>query len=552
MKAVCKNRFTPTAFTLLLFLFLSVAAHANTVAHCDALIQKGIKAMWKKEYAQSLELLTEARALAAKNNWHKQLFLANNNIGANYYSMLLYGEALNYYLESYRIAVEDLGPKEEMVVLNNIAIVYSKEKNYGKAREYFKKAYDIALANDDTIKAGLYAMNLGNLANETNNPGEAKKYILQALLKLSEDPELFKLAQAGLAESDLLSGNARQAREKAQTLYNNTPDLNFNDTGTSLLFIIAKSYLLEKNYSQATIALNKILSAKPNEETKKAVFELMGQLSRETGDYAAALRYKDSIIKAITDLEKRKNQTLLKNNEVKFEVQNYKKEIAAKEEKLSAGRKLFYSIIAVIVAIVIIILLILRNISVKLRQKKLIAENNQQVMALELEKEKTENLLLEKQISERETAALLEQERLKNEIESRNRKLSAKALYLAERNQLIEEFISSLSGISKDASLAKPISELKKHLKTDEEWDSFVVHFEEVNHGFINQLKQLHASLNANDIRFISYIYMNLSTKEIASMLNITAEACRKRKERIAAKMQLPENVSLYDYLSTL
>jgi hypothetical protein len=181
----------------------------------------------------------------------------------------------------------------------------------------------------------------------------------------------------------------------------------------------------------------------------------------------------------------------------------------------------------------------------------LIAERNEQVMALELEKEKTENLLLEKQISEKETAALLEQERLKNEIEVRNRKLSAKALYLAERNQMIEEFIASFSGI-KDPSQDNTLTALKNHLKTDQEWDSFVVHFEEVNHGFINRLKTLHPSLNANDLRFISYIYMNLSTKEIASMLNVTPEACRKRKERISAKMQLPANVSLYDYLSTL
>jgi DNA-binding NarL/FixJ family response regulator len=45
---------------------------------------------------------------------------------------------------------------------------------------------------------------------------------------------------------------------------------------------------------------------------------------------------------------------------------------------------------------------------------------------------------------------------------------------------------------------------------------------------------------------------MNLSTKEIASMLNITLEACRKRKERIAAKLELHDSMPLYDYLSTI
>jgi DNA-binding CsgD family transcriptional regulator len=182
------------------------------------------------------------------------------------------------------------------------------------------------------------------------------------------------------------------------------------------------------------------------------------------------------------------------------------------------------------------------------KQKKLIAERNEKVITLELEKEKNEH-------REKETAALLEEERLKNELESRNRKLSAKALYLSGRNQLIEEVITALSQspeVVKNKPLSAQIKALEAHLKADEEWDSFITHFEEVNQSFINQLKTLHPSLTANDIRFLSYIYMNLSTKEIASMLNITPEACRKRKERITLKMDLPENTNLFNYLSGL
>lgn len=61
---------------------------------------------------------------------------------------------------------------------------------------------------------------------------------------------------------------------------------------------------------------------------------------------------------------------------------------------------------------------------------------------------------------EKETSALLEQEKLKNEIELKNRKLSAKALYLSGRNELIEETLQSLSKlpeISKDPALVNHI-----------------------------------------------------------------------------------------------
>lgn len=549
------NTYYSKIAAVLLCLFMYTSATANTITHCDSLIREGITAMWKKDHVRSLELLTEARNLAEKNRWYKQQFLATNNIGANYYSLLDYGEALNHYLESYTLAVRELEPTSEMVVLNNIAILYSKEENYVKAKEYFKKAYDIAKENNDRIKIGLYAMNLGSVANEARNLQEARRYIIESLPFLKGEPELELMAESGLAENDLLMGNARQAREKAQALYTKVDNPNFNDLGLSLLLVIAKSYLHEGNYPKALEATNTILATKPNLDAKKSIYKLFADIYSKSKVYESALRYKDSVIWVDGELNKIKNGRLFETNKVKFEIQNYKNQITINAEKLSAERKLFYYIIAVIIAIVTIIILILRNLSVKHKQKQLIAESNQNAMALELEKEKNENLLLEQQIKDKETAALLEQERLKSEIEARNRKLSAKALSLSGRNELIEEILSSLANtteLGRNAALAGHIKTLKTHLKTNDEWDSFLTHFEEVNNNFLNRLKLKHANLTANDIRFIAYIYMNLSTKEIASMLNITAEACRKRKERIATKMELQGNTSLYDYLSTI
>ena len=93
---------------------------------------------------------------------------------------------------------------------------------------------------------------------------------------------------------------------------------------------------------------------------------------------------------------------------------------------------------------------------------------------------------------------------------------------------------------------------MKGLIKSDNEWEDFIKHFEEVNQGFLSDVKEKHPELNANDLRFISYVYMNLTTKEIAAILSITAGACRKRKERISKKMNLTDSSKLYDYLSTI
>lgn len=547
MRILFNRKHTGTVYILLL-LFSFFPAKAQNLEYCDSLVVKGIDALWKKEHVKSLELLTKARTIAERKQWHRQFFLATNNIGANYFEMLDYGEALDYYLEAYNTALKHLDPTSEMVVLNNIAILYSKEDNNEKAREYFKKAYDIAKENKDAIKIGLYAMNLGSAYNASKDPVTARKYILESIPYLKNDPNLYAMSQVTLVQNDLISGNASEARKRAQDLYETLPNKKFNNIGPQLQLVIIEAYIKEGFYTLAEAEAKDLLQKTKSPETRKTIFDFLSETYVKTKRFEQALQYKDSVIKAEKELESIKNGRLYENNKVKFEISEYRKQIAANEAKLKHERRLFYTAIGFLAAFAIIIALIVRNMLSRHKQKKIIAEHNERVIALELEKEKSEH-------EQKETAALLEEERLKNELEIRNRKLSAKALYLSGRNQLINEVINTLSSspeIAKNKTLSVQIKTLENHLKSDDEWDSFITHFEEVNHGFINRLKTEHPTLTANDIRFISYVYMNLSNKEIASMLNITAEACRKRKERISAKMALPENTTLFDYLSSL
>jgi hypothetical protein len=486
--------------------------------------------------------------MAEKNRWNKQLFYAINYTGHNYISMMDYGEALNYCLEAYNLSVKELSPEFEMIALNNIALLYTADKNYTKARDYYKKVYDAA-KSEKFKSLGIYLINLANVENILNNPAKARSYIAEAMPNLKKHwPRSVVVGDMILAEADLLEGKTGKARAEAQELLKNAKDVAYNDIGIPLAEIIVKSYFKDNNYELAAQNALALLGKPADLETKKRTYELLTDIYSKSGDYRNALKFKDSIIKTDGKLNEIRNGRLFENSRVKFEMQDFKNQLALKQEKEAVTRKIIYSLLALfIVALSVTVFLF--------RQKKLIAERNQRITSLELEKEKNDNLLLEKQFREKETIALLEQERLKNEIETRNRKLSAKALYLSDRNQLIEDILVSLSKktkLSKDASLASQISTLKSQLRIDDEWDDFITHFEELNQGFLNRLKTLHPSLTANDIRFIAYIYMNLSVKEISSILNITIEACRKRKDRIVLKMELSENVSLYDYVSTL
>ena len=195
-----------------------------------------------------------------------------------------------------------------------------------------------------------------------------------------------------------------------------------------------------------------------------------------------------------------------------------------------------------------VLILIFRNYLIRHKQRKKITE-------LELEQEKNKRLVAEKQMREQEAIVKLEQERLRNELDIKNRKLTSKALYLSSRNELIEEIVDTLTGnpqVKTQPELLVQIRALSKHLKQNPQLDSFFSHFEEVNPEFSSRLLKRNPNLTQQDVRFLIYLYMNLGNNEIASLLNITPQSCRKRKERIVKKLNIPNNISLAAYIANI
>lgn len=546
-----KNFFKP--FYIIAFLVLSYSCFAvvDSKKHCDSLITEGLRALWKRDHVKSLELLTEARAIAEKNLWYEQMFSSIQNIGGNYYMMLDYGEALSYYLKSQEIAVKHLDPSYEFIILNNIAIIYTSEKKYDKSETYLKQALALSLKLKDSVKVGYSYINLAELANNKKQLSQARNYVKQSLLYLKNQKDVRDFASVILIKNDLLSGYTTKARTEALKLLQTINADQYPENVVHLHIVIAKSYFKERDFNKALEYSFQALLDKPNLEIKNEVFQLLSEIYFEMKDYKEAIRYKDSINATDRKLHEIKNSQLFKTNEVKFQMQNYEREIAEKDSKIASERNFFYSIVAIGIIVILFLIFVFRQQRIKNKQIKVIAQHNQEIIELKLQKEIDDNLISKK----KEEIALLEQERLLKEIELKNQKISSKALFSSGRDEILEQILNSLSDIpqlSGNKMLINHIKTLKNHIKADNDWEDFILHFEEVNHSFLKKLKTKHPDLTPNDIRFIAYVYMDLTSKEIASMLNITLEACRKRKERIIQKLGLPEDVSLNSYLASI
>ena len=547
---------TSLFFMVLFSLLFFGTTYAQTLEECNQIKKAGFAAMKESNYPVALEHLTKAQLIAEKNNWNQEVFEIKNNIGIIYMNLSDYGEALNYFLDAYTLALKNPDSKNEMSVLNNIAVIYCMEEDFEKGREYYLKAYELAKKTKNKTKMGMYAMNLVKVAHLFNELDTARDYLKEAKTFSQDNKTLYYIVQAMTADNYMLQGDLKTAKTILLELEGqmNEDAFKTKDNNLTVLNLLSKIYFLEHNYDKNIFYLNESLKVAEDFDTKANIYSSLSDAYIMKNQYKNALDATKMMVAAKDSIAKRKNEKLYESNKVKFDVMQFKTDLNASIAASKLERKIFGVALFLLAGLIFFMYRTFRNRTIKQEQKKIIAESKQKIIALELEKEKSDKLLIEKQMKEIANEALLEQEYLKSEIEQKNRKLSAKALYLSGRNELIEEMVNSLSKleiVSENNLIKNHIKALKEHLKSDAEWDEFIVHFEEVNQGLLTVLKQKHPSLNANDIRFICYVYMNLSFKEIGTILNITQEACRKRKERIATKMELDKNTSFYEYLSS-
>ncbi len=539
-----------------LFLFLSHGISiAQSIKTCDSLVKAGVVQLGENDHIASLENLNKAFVMATENRWYDQAFLALNNIGANYYTLLNYGEALHYYLEAYQIAISHLDSEREMIVLNNIAILYLSDHEYKKAAEYEKRAFDIAQKADNPKRMALYGVNLGLIHNKIGNLQKAAHYFSEVRKIDYPDLNINLINEIGQTENAYLSKNYGQALELANSILPSVRQ-NTNHTELSHLFLLlSKIYLEQNSLEEALQFCNKSIEAAPDLETKINGFQQLAAVYKRQEKFENAISIKDTLLRYSDSLNRVKNGKYFESNKMSFEIKKYQQDAANSSLKLNQERKFHYALLGGIGVVLLVLVWGFRNSFLKNKHKKEAAEREREIALLELKRRESEKLIMEKQILDKEAQQKLEQAELKLEIEIKNRKLSAKTLYLAERNEILKNIIDVISTqqeFDDNKTVKNELKKLRELVKNDGSWDDFAKHFEAVNQGYLEKLKSDHPTLNSNDLRFISYLYMNLSQKEISTILSISPDACRKRKERISKKIGLTDGAELYDYLYSI
>ena len=146
----------------------------------------------------------------------------------------------------------------------------------------------------------------------------------------------------------------------------------------------------------------------------------------------------------------------------------------------------------------------------------------------------------------------LKNEKLQNEIDSKTRELAASTMNIIKKNELLNTIKNELN-IIPDQNKVKPVIKIiNNNITNNDDWKIFQEAFNNADRNFLKKVKTLHPNLTPNDLRLSAYLRLNLSSKEIAPLLNISTRSVEIKRYRLRKKMGLDHEQSLVEYILSI
>ena len=143
----------------------------------------------------------------------------------------------------------------------------------------------------------------------------------------------------------------------------------------------------------------------------------------------------------------------------------------------------------------------------------------------------------------------LRNDKLRHDIDSKSRELGASTMSIIKKNELLNTILNELVEVKDDRHVKPVIKIINQSLSDTSDWELFQEAFNNADSKFLKKIKTEHPSLTPNDLRLCAYLRLNLSSKEIAPLLNISPRSVEIKRYRLRKKMELTHEKSLVEYI---
>lgn len=480
-------------------------------------------------------LIYGEKAIELYRELNDQKFLADgyNSLGLTYKYLGQLGLALESHLNSLRID-EAAGRPEKFLApsLMNIGVLYSKLGELEVSNEYYQKVAAICTANDMSYCLAITRSNLATNLAETGNLEEALELYLEALPYFKENKLKMELGEQynliaevyiqmdSLAQAEDYISNSLQTNQETGELsmlalaYRNRGDVKFkqSDFETSL-----ENYLKSLELSQ---------QASNNLYLVEDYLKISDSYER-LGNITDAYHYRKLYFAAHDTLFNQRNRDKLIASEIQYktekkeqEIELQKKEIALLEEKQHAARLQRIGLITGLIATILFFGLGYYALRQKMKRNR------------------------------------LERERVKAELAFKKKELTTHALHLAKKNEVLEGLKQKARELKasehNNVAYHQLIQTINLDQQDDNTWENFTKYFEAVHKDFAGNATKKYPDISRTELRLMALIKMNLSSKEIANILNISSAGVKKARQRLRKKMDLSRDDSLENTILSL
>lgn len=162
------------------------------------------------------------------------------------------------------------------------------------------------------------------------------------------------------------------------------------------------------------------------------------------------------------------------------------------------------------------------------------------------------NLLLEiKELENEQQLMKLRNEQLSQDVDNKNRELAVSTMSLNSKNELLAFIKEDLKKTTQDDSknIKSVIRTINDNITEEDSWKIFKEAFDSADKDFLKRIKQIHPLLTPNDLRLCAYLRLNLSSKEIAPLFNISVRSVEIKRYRLRKKMDLQHEIGLVEYI---
>jgi len=443
-------------------------------------------------YEEALVYMEEALVIDREIGDEAIIATDLNTIGRVYESWEMYDKAIDYLEQALDIDIR-LKMEDKMAIrYNSLGLAYKGWGKYNKALEYFEKALQIDRSLNREEKIALRQANIGSTYMEMQEPDQALSYLGNSL-------DYF-------LENDLPS-------YCATTL---------NDLG--------RCYLQKKDYEKAEKSF--LHSAKISRENGLKRFLLnsldyLSRLYRESGQYQKAFNSLNEFVILNDSVFNAESQKKVAEFNAKYELdkKQQENELLRKNHELSQKRQTVIILIFSLSALLLIILLLALMVRLKGNQNR--------------------RLLTEK-----------ENEKLKMDLEQRNKELTYNAMCIIKNNETvakIAETIEEAIESGEDPSNLNHLVRKLQHIERDKNWTEFEIRFTKTHQNFYDKLNTLFPGLTPNEKKICAFLKLNMSTKDIASITHQSVHSINVARTRLRKKLGIDQtDENLVNFLAAL